>query len=88
MQVLLRNRSDSNPVQDELLNKQTGSFMVELSRPPPPPTKAPFTVALAPNGEIEGHQSEFPEGMKHARKARTSKDMLQSLRFCGSFYGT
>ena len=63
MQVMLRDRSDSNPAEDEAVDKQSGSFTMDLSRPPPPPTGSTLAGGFPPADEIEDHQSEFPEGM-------------------------
>ena len=58
MQVMLRDRSDSNPAQDEVADKHNNSFTVELSHLPPPPTGSTLAGGFPPD-----HQSEFPEGM-------------------------
>lgn len=63
MQVMLRDRSDSNPAQDEVVDKHNDSFTVELSRPPPPPTGSTLASDFPPDDEMEDHQCEFPEGM-------------------------
>ncbi|XP_078358377.1 uncharacterized protein LOC144643107 isoform X2 [Oculina patagonica] len=60
VQVHLRNRGDSSPVQDDVGNKHSNSLMVELSRPPP--RDATLTVGCLPTGQAaEEEQSEFPE---------------------------
>ena len=58
MQVQLRNRSDSSPVQDGMADKQSNSFVVELSRPPPPPRASTFTFGSPSSGHVE-----CPDGM-------------------------
>ena len=60
MQVLLRERSDSSPVQDD---GQSTSLMVELSRPPPTPRDSKSTAGFLPHEQLEDHQTEFPEGI-------------------------
>ena len=64
VQVTLRNRSDSSPVQDSVVNKHSNSLVVNLSRPPPPSSDTTFIIGSQPTGHITGdEQSEFPEGM-------------------------
>ena len=63
MQVMLRNRSDSSPVQDDAVNRHSNSLMVELYRPPPQPRDSMFIAGFPTDDQVEDHQSEFPEGM-------------------------
>lgn len=57
----MKNRSDSNPVQDEVATEPNNSFAVEFSRLPPPP----FTISSPPPVQFaEDEQSEFPEGIQ------------------------
>lgn len=76
VQVHLRNRSDSSPVQDDVVDKHSNSLLVELSRPPP--EDSTFTVDSPPGGQgAEEEQSEFPEGMQRKTPQRF---------ICWSFY--
>ena len=60
MEVMLRTRSDSNPVQDD---PKTSSLTMELLRPPAPPRSSTFTVDLLPDGQEEEPQAEISQGI-------------------------
>lgn len=69
MEVVVKNRSDSNPVQDEVATEPNNSFAVELSRLPPPLEKATFTISSPPPVQFaEDEQSEFPEGIQYVNR--------------------
>ena len=69
VQVHLTNRSDSSPVQDDVVDQHSNSLMVELSRPTP--RDGAFTVHSPPDGQVtEDELSEFPEGMQREARPR------------------
>lgn len=76
VEVVLRNRSDSNPVQDKVATEPNNSFKVELSRTPPP-EKATFTTSSPlPAQCAEEEHSEFPEANNPLLSSQNESDSV------------
>ncbi|XP_022782887.1 uncharacterized protein LOC111323722 isoform X10 [Stylophora pistillata] len=76
VEVVLRNRSDSNPVQNKVATEPNNSFKVELSRTPPP-EKATFTTSSPlPAQCAEEEHSEFPEANNPLLSSQNESDSV------------